>query len=133
MRTKDVINLYEYGENFKEFKGEITLLEKKDDRWNQEYWEVEYRKNKIRERLWIAKPIEWYRPEDILPNKNGITEFVSIDVLVIGYDDIGRLKYQVTCFNYKDNKWEMDLDLEKVLYWKYLDNPPISLVKNVRN
>lgn len=126
MKNKDVLNLYEYGESFKEFKGRITLLEKKDDKWNQELWEVE--RNNKKEKIWMAKPFEWYKPEDILPGKKN--EYSSIDVLVIGYDKMtGNLRYLVTWYNFEDSEWKNVNFLDRVWCWKYLDNPPISLIK----
>lgn len=131
MKEKDVIFCYEYNDQHKVFIGMVELIKLIEEKYNQEFWEVEDIFSNKKNKIWIGKPVEWYSPEKLLPKKTNGNK--TIFVMVIGYDKLnGYLKYKIAYYDYGFHKWYGgDIEeLEEILYWKYLDNPPISLIKN---
>lgn len=131
MKKDDVLFYYDYNDQFKVFKGYIKLLNRIEENYYQERWEVEIIGKDRKSKVWLGKPVEWYSPDKLLPKR--INEFHSVNVLIVGYGKIdGRLKYEVSRYDFENNEWKEKSSIDKVLYWKYLENSPVSLInKNI--
>lgn len=126
MKQNDIIFHYDYNEYHKIFIGKVLLIEKIEEKYNQEVWKVKNMGTGNEYTTFFAKPVEWYNPEYLLPGREK-GKSISIDVLAAGYDENSDLKFGISNFDYGEKKWKKIMDIERILFWKYIDNPPISL------